>query len=88
MFGTNKINDDSLYMLNDMVENRVINAKKELSELSKEDKEKRDFLTSQINYYESELEKFKLDIEKQLSEKFQFSIEEIYAMYGQYETQL
>ena len=45
MFGTKTINDNSLYMLNDMVENRVIIAKKELSELSPEDTEKRDFLT-------------------------------------------
>ena len=39
MFGANTISDNSLYMLNDMVENRVINAKKELSELSPEDTE-------------------------------------------------
>jgi hypothetical protein len=86
MFGTNtKINDTSLYMLNDMVENQVLNAKKELSELSLEDEERRNFLTNQLKYYEFELEKFKTDIENQLSEKFQFSVEELYAMYGQYE---
>ena len=86
MFGTKTISDNSLYMLNDIVENRVIIAKKELSELSPEDTEKRDLLTNQIYYYESELEKFKLNIDKQLSEKFQFSVEEIYAIYGQYDS--
>ncbi len=86
MFGiVNKINDDSLYMLNDMVENQVINSKRELSELQPENEERRQFLTSQIRYYESELEKFRSDIHKHLSERFQFSVEEIYAMYGQYE---
>lgn len=86
MFGiTQKINDGSLYMLNDMVENQLENSKKELSELRPENEERLIFLTSQIKYYESELKKFKTDIEIQLAEKFQFSVEELYAMYGQYE---
>jgi hypothetical protein len=86
MFGTKtKINDGMLYLLNDMVENQVANAKKELSELLEENIERRKFLTTQVGYYESELKKFKEEIEKQLSEKFQFSIEELYAMYGQYD---
>jgi len=86
MFGiTSKINDSSLYMLNDMVENQVLNATKELSELPLENEDRRNFLTAQIKYLKFELEKFKTDIEKQLSEKFQFSVEEIYAMYGQYD---
>src|SRR5690606_22104658 len=86
MFGTKtKINDGMLYLLNDMVENQVANAKKELSELLEENIERRKFLTTQVGYYESELKKFKEEIEKQLSEKFQFSVEELYAMYGQYD---
>jgi len=86
MFGIKeKINDDSLYMLNDMVENQVVNAKKELSELSPDNEERINFLTDQIKNYETELERFKTSIEKQLKERFQFSIEEFYAMYGQYE---
>lgn len=86
MFGIkSKINDGMLYLLNDMVENQVANAKKELSELSEEDTERREFLTAQIAAYETQLKNFKEDIEKQLSEKFQFSVEELYAMYGQYD---
>ncbi|AKP51535.1 hypothetical protein [Cyclobacterium amurskyense] len=86
MFGIkSQINDGMLYLINDMVEIQLINAKKELSELSAGNTERREFLTAQIAYKESELEKFKTDIEKQLSEKFQFSIEELYAMYGQYD---
>jgi hypothetical protein len=86
MFGIKtKINDGMLYLLNDMVENQVENAKKELSELPEKNKERREFLTAQITAYESQLKAFKEDIEKQLSEKFQFSVEELYAMYGKYD---
>lgn len=86
MFGTKtKINDGMLYLLNDMVENLVENAKKELAELPEQNKGRREFLTAQISIYELHLKTFKEDIEKQLSEKFQFSVEELYAMYGQYD---
>jgi hypothetical protein len=72
-------------MLNDMVENQVANAEKELSELSPDNEEKIKFLTTQIKNYKAEFERFRTSIEKQLKERFQFSIEEFYAMYGQYE---
>ncbi|MDT0675113.1 hypothetical protein [Autumnicola musiva] len=86
MFGIkSKINDGMLYLLNDMVENQVVNAKKELTELPEENSERREFLTAQIAAYEAQLKQFKEDIDKQLSEKFQFSVEELYAMYGQYD---
>ena len=74
-----------LYLLNDMVENIVENAKKELAELPEENKERREFLTSQITAYELQLKAFKEDIEEQLLEKFQFSVEELYANYGQFD---
>lgn len=82
---TNKINDSLLYMLNDIVENQLETSKRELAEISKENVERIEFLKSQIAYYEIELAKFRADIENQLSEKFQFSAEELYAMYGQYD---
>ncbi|MGV0752387.1 hypothetical protein [Empedobacter brevis] len=86
MFGIkNKINDGMLYLLNDMVENQVNNAEIELYQLPVEDVNRREFLNNQIAYYKKELMKFREEIEKQLSEKFQFSVEELYAMYGQYE---
>lgn len=66
-----------------MVENRVIDAKKELAERPPEYTQKQNFLKGQIDFYESELRIFKEDIDKQLSEKFQFSIEELYTIYGQ-----
>lgn|SRR5699024_4583624 len=68
-----------------MVENQLENVKIELSKLSEENKERKEFLTTQIAVYESQLKAFKEDIKKQLSEKFQFSVEELYAMYGQYD---
>jgi hypothetical protein len=86
MFGIkSKINDSSLYMLYDMVENQLENSKKELSEIEPEKAERIAFLTAQIKYYENELKIFRTGIETQLAQKFQFSIEELYAMYGQYE---
>ena len=81
MFGIKeKINDDALYLLNDMVENQVKNAKKELAELAPENKERIEFLTSQIKNYEAELDMFETSIRKQLKEKlqFKFGIELIY----------
>jgi hypothetical protein len=86
MFGLNsKITDASLYLLNDIVEDQVANAKKELSELPENNEERKKFLTSQIKNYETQLEKFKASIEQQLEERFQFSVEELYGTYGQYE---
>jgi len=84
MFGiVNNINDNSLYFLNDMVENQVAANEKELE--TAQNPKRIDFLQKQTAYYKLELEKFKVNIEDQRKEKFQFSIEELYAMYGQYE---
>jgi hypothetical protein len=86
MFGIKeKINDDSLYLLNDMVENQVVNLKMELVTIPPNNKERIEFLTNQIINYEVELKRFETSIKKQLKEKFQFSIEELYSMYGQYD---
>lgn len=84
MFGiTSKINDHSLYLLNDMVENQVKAAEKELA--TTKDPKRINFLKEQTAYYKSELAKFKDEVENQRKDKFQFSVEELYAMYGQYE---
>ncbi|MFT7035960.1 MAG: hypothetical protein ACJA2S_004485 [Cyclobacteriaceae bacterium] len=80
-----KISDHSLYLLNDMIENQVANAKAELESIDPENIGRIEFLQNQIDYYESVLEKFKSDIKQQLKEKFQFSREELYSMYGQYD---
>ncbi|MCM8571142.1 hypothetical protein NE848_17230 [Gramella jeungdoensis] len=74
-----------LYLLNDMVEEQLESTKKELDNCSKSDIEKIKVLKLKILWFEAQLEKFKDDIDKQLKEKFQFSIEELYSMYGQYE---
>jgi hypothetical protein len=86
MFGIEiKITDSTLYLLNDMVENQLIRSKEELDKLPKENHKRRDFLIAQIEYYEKELNDFKSKIDKLLSYKFQFSMEELYNMYGQFE---
>lgn len=92
MFGIEvKVNQESLYMLNDIVEKQALSNKKELSqllelsELSDKNAERKKFLILQTIYFEQELKKFKEEVEKQLSENFQFSVEELYAMYGQFD---
>lgn len=86
MFGIKeKINDDALYLLNDIVENQVENAKRELAELQSENEERIKFLSNQIKYFEAELRRFETKLIKQIKDKFQFSVEELYAIYGQYE---
>lgn len=86
MFGIkNKINDTSLYLLNDMVENQMKTTEKELLECSSENTEQIQKLKAQITQYKTALDKFKTDIENKLNEKFQFSVEELYVMYGQYD---
>ncbi len=86
MFGiVNKVNDNSLYLLYDMVENQVNAAEQELLTCPAENIERIDFLKQQTIFYKDELQKFKDDVENQRKDKFQFSVEELYAMYGQYE---
>lgn len=89
MFGIEvKINQPSLYMLNDIVEKQVAKNKKELSqllELPDKNPERKNFLILQTVYFEQELKKFKEEVNKQLSENFQFSVEELYSMYGQFD---
>lgn len=87
MFGiVNNINDQSLYLLNDMVENQVKAAEQELLTCPTGNTERIDFLKKQSAYYKRELQKFKDNIEEQRKGKFQFSVEELYAMYGQYDS--
>ena len=86
MYGIiHKINDPGLYLLSDIVEEQLNTHKKTLAATLAEDEEKIEQLKYAISIYQSELEKFKKEIEDQQKERFQFSVEEIYAMYGQYE---
>ena len=80
-----KINDPGLYLLSDIVEEQLNVHEKALAATPAENKEKIEQLEYAISIYRGELEKFKLEIENQKKERFQFSVEEIYAMYGQYE---
>ena len=86
MYGINhKINDSGLYLLSDIVEEQLNVYEKVLADTPAQDKEKIAQLQQAISIYRGELEKFKQEIEDQKKERFQFSVEEIYAMYGQYE---
>src|SRR5690606_36899377 len=86
MYGINhKINDPGLYLLSDIVEEQLNVYVKALADTPAEDKERIAQLEHAISIYQGELDKFKQEIEDQKKERFQFSVEEIYAMYGQYE---
>lgn len=86
MFGVNlNISDGSLYLLSDIVEDLLNKTVEELESTDNKETEKIKQLQFKIGQYTSELESFKQSLEKQLNEKFQFSIEELYSMYGQYD---
>lgn len=86
MFGANlKISDGSLYLLSDIVEDILNKTRVELEQTDKSNLEEIKELQSKIDFYTLQLENFRKNIEGQLSEKFQFSVEELYSMYGQYD---
>lgn len=86
MFGlTHKLNDSLLYMTHDMTENILSNAKKSIKTIPKENTEEISKLILQIAYYEQEIDIFEKDIAEQRKILFQFSVEELYYMYGQYD---
>ena len=86
MFGlTHKINDSLLYMTHDMIENILANAEQQLADTPKDKKEDIEQLTQRIAYYKHELGAFENNIAEQRNSFFQFSVEELYYMYGQYD---
>ncbi len=86
MFGlSSKISDSSLYLLYEMVEGMLQNIEHNLREMPKEKMDEIGQLLLQAAYYKQELEKFENDIEEQRKQFFQFSVEELYYMYGQYD---
>jgi len=80
-----KLNEPSLYLLHDIIEGQIKNTEIELSQCIQTDKKKIQELTKQIEYLKSESDKFEKEIEEMRADMFQFSIEELYFMYGQYE---
>ncbi|PTT72310.1 hypothetical protein, partial [Chryseobacterium sp. HMWF001] len=86
MFGIeHKITDGSLYLLSDMIDGLSLSAIEELKRLPDSETIKKLELKAKIEWYKVETEKFQKDINDQLKEKFQFSSEDLYAMYGQYD---
>ena len=87
MFGIkHKLNDSSLYLLHDMVEGQLQHAEDTLSKCTAEQVEQINQLKGQIGYYKYELTEFENDVAQQRAEMFQFAVEELYFMYGQYES--
>lgn len=86
MFGiTHKLIDPALYIYHDMVEDNLLKMKEKLSTYGTEKNEDVDELNKMISIYEHELLDFENEISSLKSENFQFSVEELYYMYGQYE---
>lgn len=86
MFGlAHKISDSSLYMLHDMVEGMLQNTEHILEQTPKDKTEEIAQLLLNIAYYKQELQNFEHDVTEQRKLSFQFSVEELYYMYGQYD---
>jgi len=86
MFGiTHKISDSSLYLLHDMVEGMLENIESQLNEIAQEKIEEIKQLLLTKKYYEQELQNFENNIKEQTKTSFQFSVEELYYMFGQYD---
>ena len=86
MFGlTHKISDSSLYLLHDMVEGMLQNAEHNLNQIPKDNEQEIAQQLLTIAYYKQELQNFEQDITEQRKQSFQFSVEELYYMYGQYD---
>jgi hypothetical protein len=86
MFGLkHALSDSSLYLFHDMVENLLVTAEQTLSETSQDKISEIEQLTTTITYYRQELTNFESEIKEQQKIFFQFSIEELYSMYGQYD---
>lgn len=86
MFGLeHNLDDPSLYILHDILERQLEDAEEELSNCSEDQIERINILKSQVEHFKMQLSDFKLDIANKRKNAFQFSIEELYLMYGQYE---
>ena len=86
MFGLKlKVTDGLLYMTHDMVEDLLSNAEQQLSLLTPDKKKEIVDAVGTIQYYKHELANFEKDIEEQRQQLLQFSVEELYNMYGQYD---
>lgn len=86
MFGlTHKISDSSLYLLHDMVEGMLKNAEHNLDEIPKDNEGEIEKQLMRIAYYKQELQNFEQEITEQRKLSFQFSVEELYYMFGQYD---
>jgi hypothetical protein len=86
MFGIKPtITVQSLYLLSDMVDNQLDDIILEIGCCSEKDTERIAALEKQYSDLEEELNSFIKDVNEQLEEKFQFSVEELYSMYGQYD---
>lgn len=86
MFGLEQnLDNPSLYLIHDILERQLEDTEKELSICSEDQIERISALKSQVEFIKKQLSDFKLDIDNKRKNTFQFSIEELYAMYGQYE---
>lgn len=79
------LNDPSLYLLSDIIETKVKRLKVELSTLPQGCVERKREIETQLAQYEHILQQHQDQIAKKLESHFQFSIEELYMLYGQYE---
>ena len=87
MFGIDQnIKSSQLYLLYDMAKNQLATLREELDKIDESDnREKVSEIKMQISHFEQEINQFENKIAKEPELNFNFSIEEIYSIYGQYE---
>jgi hypothetical protein len=86
MFGfTHKLTDTLLYMTHDMVEELLVTTEQAFTETPKDKTEEIAELLLKILWYKQELYNFENDINEQRKQSFQFSVEELYYGFGQFD---
>jgi len=86
MFGlSHELSDPSLYLLPDMVVGMLADAEQLLEKTPKGDTAAVNELLEKIDFYKQQLSTFESTISKKRKQSFQFSVEEFFYQYGQYD---
>jgi len=86
MFGIeHKITDSSLYLLHDMLESMLFNTEYEINNIPTDQTQEIQVLKAKVERWKSELFAFENKIAKLRAGYFQFSVEELFYMYGQFD---
>ncbi len=86
MFGMpHKLEDATLYLVYDMVGRLLEQAKLSFENIDTTDIDAKTDLLTKIVWWKKEMDEFESDIKEQAKNRFQFCVEELYNLYGQYD---